>query len=58
MWTDETNCPRCGARVTLRKIVLYGWRDCEGGRCPVCNAEAGSVHGWKVEVELAKDALN
>ena len=56
MWTDETNCPRCGALLTVRKIVLYGWREREEGQCPICNADVGSVHGWMVEVGLVKDA--
>jgi DNA integrity scanning protein DisA with diadenylate cyclase activity len=56
MWTDYEECPRCGSNVMVRKIILYGWRDSEEGQCPICDAEVGSINGWKVEVGLLKDA--
>lgn len=56
MWTDEISCPRCGSTLTIRKIVLYGWRSLEEGECPICDEEAASVHGWRVEIGLVKDA--
>jgi hypothetical protein len=55
MWTDETNCTTCIARVILRKIVVYCFREREEGTCPVCKGNVGAVHGWTVGVGLIKD---
>ena len=39
----------------IRKIILYGWRESEEAHCPICKAEAASVHGWHIDVGLVKD---
>jgi hypothetical protein len=57
MWIENASCPRCGATLTMRKIILYGYRGWEEGHCPICSVEVGSVHGWQVEVGLVKDAM-
>jgi hypothetical protein len=55
MWIDETSCPQCHATVTVRKIVLYGWREEEEGYCPICRSQVAEVHGWAIEVGLVKN---
>lgn len=55
MWTEPVTCPTCGARLTARKIILYGYRESEEGYCPICRTQVAAVHGWAVEVGLVKD---
>lgn len=55
MWIDDASCPKCGAVVMVRKIILYGWRENEEGYCPICRSQVAAVHGWAVEVGLVKN---
>lgn len=36
MWVEHHDCPTCRAKLTVRKIILYGYRDPEEGYCPIC----------------------
>jgi DisA bacterial checkpoint controller nucleotide-binding len=57
MWTEESGCPTCRAKLLVRKTILYGHRGDERGHCPICASEVAYVHGWRVEVGLIKDTV-
>lgn len=56
MWAAEQECPNCRVRLLIRRVILYGFREREEAFCPICRAEAASVHGWHIEAGLIKDA--
>ena len=47
-------CPKCGKKITVEIVIVYGLRERETGDCPICGATVDSKMCWQINTRLVK----
>ena len=53
-YNQLVKCPKCGKKITVEIIIVYGLRERETGDCPICGTELHSQMCWQINTRLVK----
>jgi DNA integrity scanning protein DisA with diadenylate cyclase activity len=51
-WTET--CKNCGKTSVIEEVVIYGWKDREEARCPICRGELASSMCFTISAHVIK----
>jgi DNA integrity scanning protein DisA with diadenylate cyclase activity len=50
----EETCKVCGKTSIIEEVMIYGWKDREAARCPICRAELASSMCFTISAHVVK----